>query len=77
MASKLLERLSATDPDALAARYRIEASGSAPGYELLEELGRKRGFLSRGGGVDTERAARVLLDEFREGKLGKITLEMP
>ena len=77
VASKLLERLSATDPDALAARYRIEASGAVPGYELLEKLGRKRGFLSRGGGVDTERAARVLLDEFREGKLGKITLEMP
>lgn len=77
VASKLLERLSTADPEAVAARYRMEASPAVPGYELLEELGRKRGFLSRGGAVDTERAARVLLDEFREGKLGKITLEMP
>ena len=45
------------------------------GYELLEKAGRKRGFLMRGAQVDTERMARILLDEFRAGKLGRFTLE--
>ena len=43
--------------------------------ELLEKAGRKRGFLMRGAQVDTERMARILLDEFRAGKLGRFTLE--
>ena len=46
-------------------------------YALLEMAGRKRGFLLRGGEVHTERMAKVLMDEFRGGKLGKFTLEMP
>ena len=47
------------------------------GYELLEYLGKKRGFVVSGGEVDTERAAGILLDEFRGAKLGSITLEKP
>lgn len=46
-------------------------------YQLLELIGRKRGMLISGGQVDTERAANVLLDEYRGGKLGKISLELP
>ena len=46
-----------------------------PGYELLEAVGRKRGMLISGGEIDTERAAIMVLDEFRGGKLGKVTLE--
>lgn len=46
-------------------------------YELLQLIGRKRGMLISGGNVDTERAATVLLDEFRGAKLGRITLEFP
>ena len=45
--------------------------------EMLEQAGRKRGFLISGGEVNTERMARVLLDEFRAGKLGRVTLERP
>ena len=45
------------------------------GYDLLTKAGRKRGFLMRGAEVDTERMARILLDEFRGGKLGRFTLE--
>ena len=48
----------------------------AYGYRLLEAAGRKRGFLVSGGEVDTERMAKILLDEFRAGKLGRFTLEM-
>ena len=47
------------------------------GYRLLEAGGRKRGFLISGGEVDTERMAKILLDEFRGGKLGRFTLELP
>ena len=45
--------------------------------ELLEAAGRKRGFLMARAEVNTERMAKVLLDEYRGGKLGKFTLEMP
>ena len=47
------------------------------GWDLLEAGGRKRGFLISGGEVDLERMANILLDEFRGGKLGRITLELP
>ena len=47
------------------------------GYRLLEAAGKKRGFLISGGEVDTERMAKILLDEFRGGKLGSFTLELP
>ena len=55
----------------------MEAPEGAPGWELLEMAGRKRGYLVSGGEVNLERMARVLLDEFRSGKLGNFTLEMP
>ena len=64
-------------PQVLADRYKVEAPQGTPGYELLEMAGRKRGLLLRGGEVHTERMAKVLMDEFRSGKLGKFTLEMP
>lgn len=71
----LLENLSVNYPEAVSERYKIDKSGD--GFELLSELGRKRGMLVSGGEVNTERAAITLLDEFRSGKLGKITLELP
>ena len=46
-------------------------------YELLKRIGKKRGMLISGGEIDTERAAIMLLDEFRAAKLGQITLELP
>jgi len=54
-----------------------EENDVAYGYRLLEAAGRKRGFLVSGGEVDTERMAKILLDEFRSGKLGRFTLEVP
>ena len=47
------------------------------GWEMLEAGARKRGFLISGGEVDLERMANILLDEFRGGKMGRITLELP
>ena len=79
LASRLLEVLRETYPQAMAARYKLEGMDLSEmrGYELLELVGRKRGFLISGGEINTERAAITVLDEFRSGKLGKITLELP
>lgn len=64
-------------PDAVKARYGIDMPEDATGYELLEAAGKKRGFLMARGEINTERMAKVLIDEYRGGKLGKFTLEMP
>ena len=77
LACRLLELLAARYPNALEQRYQIPADLSGQGWELLEACGRKRGFLISGGEVDTERMAKVLLDEYRSGTLGNITLELP
>lgn len=77
LASKLMELLGERYPERLAERYKIDASGAKDGWELLERAGRKRGFLVSGGEVDTGRISRILLDEFRDGKLGRISLEAP
>ena len=44
-------------------------------YEIMLEIGRKRGCIISGGNIDEEKTARIILDEFKNGKLGKITLE--
>ena len=77
LACSLMELLWRRYPDALRARYRIDAAPEAAGWELLEEAGRRRGFLMARAEVDTERMARVLLEEYRSGKLGRFTFEDP
>lgn len=77
LSCRLAELLQKYYPQTLRDRYKIELSEELPGYMLLEEMGRKRGFLVAGGEVNTERMAKVLLDEYRSGKLGHFTLEMP
>ena len=64
-------------PQALAERYRIQTGDTEDGWELLRRCAKRRGFLISGGALDTERMARILLDEYRSGKLGRITLEIP
>ena len=73
----LLENLSQSYPKALIERYKIDISPDDNGISLLEKVGRKRGMLISGGEVNTERASIMVMDEFRGGKLGKITLETP
>lgn len=75
LACCLMDYLSRRYAPVLAERYKIEVEPEDSGYDLLEKTGRKRGFLMRGAQVDTQRMARVLLDEFRGGKLGRFTLE--
>ena len=77
LACRLMELLAQRYPQALAERYKIEITPEDTGYDLLIKAGRRRGFMIRGGEVDTERMAKILLDEFRGGKLGRFTLELP
>ena len=64
-------------PEKLKERYGIDCPAETPGWELLQAAGKKRGYLLSRGEIDTERMAKVLLDEFRGGKLGRFTLETP
>ena len=65
-------------PQAMQERYKIEdLAPDAAGYEVLEAAGRKRGFLLARGEINTERMAKVLLEEYRNNKLGRFTLELP
>ena len=75
LASLLMEYLGKHYAEAITTRYKIEIEEEDSGYDLLTKAGRKRGFLMRGGEVDTERMSRILLDEYREAKLGNFTLE--
>ena len=75
LACYLMEYLGRHYTSVLEERYKIAVEPEDSGYDLLEKAGRKRGFLMRGAQVDTERMARILLDEFRGGKLGRFTLE--
>lgn len=77
LACALMELLHRYYPDALSERYKVQAEPGTPGYQLLEIAGKNRGFLLSGGKIHTERMAKVLVDEFRSGKLGRFTLEMP
>ena len=77
LSCRLMELLHKYYPSTLIDRYKVDAPQGTPGWELVELAGRKRGYLISGGEVNTERMSKVLLDEFRGGKLGKFTLEMP
>lgn len=77
MAVRLIEVLARDYRDLLLERYKLGSVDGLETYEILELIGRKRGMLISGGEIDTQRAAVTLLDEYRAGKLGKITLERP
>ena len=91
LACRLLVKLREIYPKGLTERYKIrletpeedemtesgEVMGCLSGYELLNRVGKARGMLISGGEINTERAAIAVLDEFRSGKLGRITLESP
>ncbi|MCL2580072.1 MAG: ribosome biogenesis GTPase YlqF [Oscillospiraceae bacterium] len=91
LAARLAERLASDYPKQMAERYKLDhaaldreeidsetLSGAAPfGFELLAQIARGRGMLLSGGELSTERAAIALLDEFRDGMIGRISLEIP
>lgn len=77
LACRLLYVLNDLYKNELTARFKIETEENEDGYELLKKVGKARGMLVSGGEINTERAAITVLDEFRGGKLGRITLELP
>lgn len=75
LAGGLMALLHEIDPEALAARYKLPEDCDGAPHALLEAACRGRGWLLSGGRLDTDRAAALVLDEFRAGKIGKITIE--
>ena len=77
LAVRLLEFLAEHYSSLLVERYKLENLESFKPHDLLAEIGRKRSLLIAGGGIDTERTAHMLLEEFRNSKIGRISLEKP
>lgn len=77
LAVRLLEVMQEHYLERIIERYKISDFGELQPWEVLELIGRKRGNIMRGGEIDTERTSVMLLDEYRGGKLGEISLESP
>lgn len=77
LAVRLLEVMKTDYPERLRERYKIDGFENNEPWEVLDMIGKKRGMMIKGGEIDTERASVMLLDEYRGGKLGKISLERP
>lgn len=75
LAFYFIKEMSELKPQLLIEKYKIELQEDP--YDTLKEIGKKRGCIISGGGVDTLRASNIILDDFRNGKLGKITFEKP
>jgi len=77
LASNLMLRLRELYPQSIEQRYKFTPDANSNGFELLEEAAKKRGFIVSKGECDLGRMSVVLLDEFRDGRLGRISLEKP
>ena len=77
LSCRLMSLLWQRYPEKIKGRYNIDCPKETSGWDLLQAAGKKRGYLLARGEIDTERMAKVLLDEFRGGKLGRFTLEDP
>ena len=77
LSCRLLEVLSSLRPQAITERYKLDNIDGLQGWEILELIGKKRGFLIKGGEINYERTAVMLCDEFRGGMLGRLSLELP
>ena len=77
LGANFMLRLRSMYPAAIEARYKFTPDADANGFELLEQAAKKRGFLVSRGEYDIERMANTLLSEYHDGKLGRLTLELP
>lgn len=77
LAANFMIRLRELYPQSIEQRYKFVPEPNLNGFELLETAAKKRGFILSKGEYDLERMAAILLDEFRDGKLGRISLEKP
>ena len=76
VAAMLIEQLVELYPTCIEQRFKVSVEGKST-MEVFEEIAAKRGFLLRGGEIDSERCAKAILDDFRKGKIGRITFDMP
>ncbi|MFB0919802.1 MAG: ribosome biogenesis GTPase YlqF [Oscillospiraceae bacterium] len=77
LSANLMIKLRELYPQSILERYKFMPAPDATGLELLEEAAKKRGFIVSKGEYDLERMSVILLDEFRDGRLGRISLEKP
>jgi ribosome biogenesis GTPase A len=77
VALELLETLQRGYPDRIETRYRLQNVADMPAEDLLEAIGRKRGAVQSGGRVDWQKSAEIVINDFRAGALGRLTLETP
>lgn len=77
LAASLADTMRTLAPDGLRSRYKIDFDDSDTPHEILEKIGIARLFKTKGGEVDLQRTAEIFIDEFREGRMGRITLEKP
>ena len=76
VAAMLIEQLIELYPTCIEQRFKVNVDGKSTA-EVFEEIAAKRGFLLRGGEIDSERCAKAILDDFRKGKIGRITFDLP
>jgi len=76
LGANLMLRMKEFYPDRITQRYKVDTTSDAGGFDMLAQAAKNRGFLISGGEFDLERMAVILLDEFRSGKLGRVTLEI-
>ncbi|MBU5254738.1 ribosome biogenesis GTPase YlqF [Tissierella praeacuta] len=76
LALKLIEKLANYFPNFLNNRYNIEIEGKSY-LDIMEEIAKRRGCILKGGEIDYTKVSNIILDEFRKGVIGKITLEFP
>ena len=75
VACRLIGNLNSRNPQILTSKYGVQSNESTLNINILEQIGKKRGCVIKGGEIDTERASKLLITDFRAGKLGKISLE--
>ena len=71
----MIERLQVVAIDALESRYPVDANPERPAIEVMDDIARKRGCILRGNEPDYTRVANIILEEYRKGKLGRITFD--
>jgi len=76
LAIKLVEKLNKISTSFIERRYNIDV-GNKSSYELINDIGKKRGCVIKGGEIDFTKTSNLILDEYRKGLIGKITLELP
>ena len=77
LATAFINHMMVVNPDCIRKRYNIEFDTIAEPHDVLRQIAEARGFKLKGDEPDLERASKILMDEYRGGKLGRLTLELP